>query len=192
MPNTLTRTDTDDVFNWSEIITTFDDNGQRTNILTTYDNGILFERAFFADGFVDPALPELGLIGQVTTRTDLPVGAGSVASWDSIVTYYAHDTPSLRLFDRQTSDNGLVKSRTFDSDGNVVHILQEDFGDVKGWRSVEQSFGETSYDVSTRVVYDTGDIYEKPKLNTNPVWTFSSPALNGAKISVIVRIMCIK
>lgn len=161
MPSTLTRVDTDDNFGWSEITTTFDDDGAITATDTTYDTGATLNLSYFADGYVDPLSLGLAAIGSVALRADLPVGAGSVYTWDSILTYYSLDTPTLRLFERTVDDTGLEKSKTFDENGNVVRIEQIDHGDVKAWESVVQTTGPGAHDSSVRIIYDTGDIYEK-------------------------------
>ncbi|MEO9862653.1 MAG: hypothetical protein ABJO29_15440 [Yoonia sp.] len=174
MPTTETRTDPDDIYGWTTIESTFDDGGLLTSKLTTYDNGTTRQDDFYPDGYVDPLNIVSETIGQVTLMSDLPIGAGSLHSWDSILTYYSETTPGQRLFQQTIDDTGLEKNTTYGEDGAITGVAQYDLGDVKSWDSYVRTYGEDPRISSTRIVYDDGDVYEKTSqissLFDHPTW----------------------
>ena len=162
MPSTQTRTDENDVYSWTTIETTFDDEGIRTGILTTYDNGVTLQDSYYPSGFDDATLPQVGSIGRVTTRTDTQDGAGGVFGWDSIATFYDYhfetNGPSVRLFERLIDDSGISKTKTFDPfSGALTRQENLDLGDVKSWDSIVYTYGEDPREASMFTVYDNGD-----------------------------------
>jgi hypothetical protein len=161
MPTTETRTDPDDIYGWTTIESTFDDNGILTAKTTNYDNGTTRQDDYFPDGYVDPLDIAIGSVGQVTLQSDLPVGAGSLYSWNSILTYYSLTSPGLRLFQQIIDDTGLEKNTTYTEDGAVARVEQLDLGDVKSWTNYTRTYDDDPRVSSTRIVYDDGDVYEK-------------------------------
>lgn len=161
MPTTQTRNDPDNIYGWDTIESTFDDAGALTSKLTTYDNGTTRQDDYFPDGYVDPLNIAIGAVGQVSLQTDLPVGDGSLSSWDSILTYYSLTSPTQRLYQQIIDDTDLEKNTTYADDGSVTRVDQIDHGDVKSWDSYTRIYGDDPRETTTQISYDNGDLYEK-------------------------------
>ena len=107
---TVIREDLDNLYNW-------------TRIEETFDNDVLIGKVTFFDNGLITAIDYDAGVRRYMVEEDNPQGTGNVKSWDRIETYY--DTQGVLEARVTTYDNGIMREQQF-QDGVRSYTAQYD------------------------------------------------------------------
>lgn len=141
-----TMTDTEDAFNWSDYVETFDTDGQRTERLMTYDNGKT-EQVTYEDG-----------VRAQSAEID---NAGRFA-WDTI--FQTFDESGQRTNKVISYGNGRDVETNY-ANGRRTAVTTTDVSDTRGWASVVEIYNAEGVRTDRNTSYDNGRV-EETEYNT--------------------------
>lgn len=151
MPTTV-RYDTENLFRWSEIWdTTDDETGELLDRFTLYDN-YLQNTVYYTNGVRS---------WMIDSDPSYGPGAGLVRDWSRIETYY--DSFGIIVGREITYDDGSTKQENFES-GTRTQLTEIDSIDAPGthaWERIETYYALNGQRVGKETTYDNGVVRQE-------------------------------
>jgi len=144
MPFTEIQTDAANQYDWSEILTEFNDDGTIAMIQTLYDNGHFIGEVFALTG-------ELSMVIRKDKTAD-----GSLYSWQEYTTRY--DIATGQVSERNIIYDDATERLEIFVDGTRAQAVQTDPTDVKSWTKITTDYAADGTTVARRQTdLDYGD-----------------------------------
>ncbi|MCV6587304.1 MAG: cadherin-like domain-containing protein [Marinibacterium sp.] len=137
--NTTILTDTENLYSWNTLETTTDENGNRVQMVRTYDDGRVETRDYDENGTI-----------VRRSWTD----PNDAHNWDSIVSEF--DDQGIRSTQLTSFGDGRVKLRSYDENGQVTQVELTDPTDRFTWTKITRDFGPTGTLIREMIEYDDG------------------------------------